>query len=165
MQELYLPLNGIAVLSGISIAIIQYLFINHQNNIKNLLSEFSDMVFLYYNHYEQSLKTQWESLLIECKQHSYSINPSKLINIFFINIIMISGVYVAIFFENLLSVSLILFVKIIVIAIIYVLLFVALILSLFVLYQMEKKEKYYKNKFQYIQKRHQLAQNILNNKE
>ncbi len=92
MDNVYLALNSLALLTGVSVAIIQYLFNNHQSNIKNLLSNIESLEFQEDNDYDKELEQLWEKTISKCKNHSY-INPNKIIYIFLILIICIVALY------------------------------------------------------------------------
>lgn len=164
MLELYSQLNGLTILVGISVAIIQYLFINYRNDIKQLLAEFSNLEFIDSNDYEQSLKKRWEKSLIACQKHSYAIKLNWLILLFFVLIILISLFYAVWTINEILPnkfyVPIAFFTIFIAIA-----LTILLGLSIAVLWWMKIKEQNFRYDFQDIKDKHDLAQSILNTQQ
>lgn len=175
MQTLYLQLNSLVVLTGISIAIIQYLFTNHQANITSLLKKVSDinLSFIEKNKQDQALKDNWDNLINKCKQHSYSTNPNDIIIKLFTLIIVISILYIFLYAFTLAQEfysDQFFIIHIILIIILFIMLFIILIRLIYLLYLSRKvileiidKAKYFKEKFNDIQKEHDFIVRITSN--
>jgi len=155
MKEIYFQLNSLTVLTGISIAIVQYLFINHQNTLKDILFNLKKINFKKDNDVDNDLERQWEKTIRFCKTHTYIIDPNKLIGIGFLIILSIVLLFIFLLFEpsgldykNVL--------KIIVIA-----LALFLILALFLMYQIFSKESRIKKEFKNIENQHKMVERVL----
>lgn len=157
MKEIYFQLNSLTVLTGISIAIIQYLFTNHQNTLKDILSNLKKIEFKKDNGVDNDLEKQWEEVIRNCKVHSYIIDPSKLIGIGFLIILFVTLLFTFILFEpnipylspsnmlKLLSVVFVLF----------------LVVSVSLIYQIFSKESKVKKKFKNIENQHNMVERVL----
>jgi amino acid transporter len=162
MQQIFTQLSVLAVLTGVSVAVIQYLFSNHQIHLKDFISSLKKISFDETNEYDSELERQWESALTNCKQHTYFLNPNESILIGFIIIICLVGIYIlalnpfSYFFDvspNWLHWFIVL---------ISVILFSWLIVNIRTLNQIFKKEDSIKSEFHDIEKQHQLVDKILN---
>lgn len=163
MQVLYLQLNSLVVLTGISIAVIQYLFTNNQVNIKNLLKKVSAISLNFIDSHKQDndLKDRWDNVINQCKEHSYSSDPNKLIISLFELVIVVSIIYVLVYFANFIN-----FTQIISILLLGVLirLIYLLHLSKKVFQEILDKEKYFKKEINDIQSEHNFIIKIIDNK-
>jgi amino acid transporter len=162
MQQIFTQLSVLVVLTGVSVAIVQYLFSNHQAHLKDFISSLKKIDFNRGNKYDSELEQRWESALTNCKKHTYFINPNESILIGFIIIVCLAGVYILAlnpfsdFFEiksNWLYWLIVL---------ISVILFSWLIANIMILNQIFKKESSIKSEFHDIEKQHQMVDKILN---
>jgi hypothetical protein len=96
------------VLTGVSVAVIQYLFTNHHAHLKDFIASLVKIDFDKNNQYDLELEAQWESAVTECRKHTYFINPNNsiligffliigLVLIFLLNIVISSHNFRAIF--------------------------------------------------------------------
>jgi histidinol-phosphate/aromatic aminotransferase/cobyric acid decarboxylase-like protein len=79
MQEILSQLNILVVLTGVSVAVVQYLFTNHQTHLKDFITSLVKIDFDKDNRYDSQLEEQWESAVTECRKHTYFINPNNSI--------------------------------------------------------------------------------------
>lgn len=159
MDELYSILNSQAVLNGVSVAIIQYLFLNHRKNIDNLINQFSNLDFIDDNYHEQGLKAQWEEILANCKSHTYAVDPSKSIKLFFYNIAFISFLYILIPVKG--HIPRIVDLEFIITTVLPAFTFVNLLLNLTILEQMHRKENECRSKLDNVKNEHNIATKVL----
>ncbi len=166
LQSLYLPLNSLTILIGISVAVIQYLFVNYQSNIKTMLVDTKKITFREDNNHEQQLKARWDIVIAQCKRHSYIINPNTLIFLLFaLMIVLLSILYLLMFLPNLyIFLDIDIYIIIIAISLLSTALIILLILSFFVLNQMINKENWCKKEFQEIKEKHDLTISILDSR-
>lgn len=97
---MYFQLNSLTVLTGISIAIIQYIFTNHQNTLKDILLNLSKIDFKKNNSVDNELEGKWEDTIMKCKTHTYLVGPNLLIGIGFIFIALISLLFIFVLFDT-----------------------------------------------------------------
>ncbi len=100
MEKIYFQLNSLTVLTGVSLAIIQYLFTNHQNTLKEILSNLKKIEFKKNNSVDNDLEVRWEKTILDCKARNYIINPNKLIGIGFLIILFITMLFAFILFDT-----------------------------------------------------------------
>jgi hypothetical protein len=109
MQEILSQLSILVVLTGVSVAVIQYLFTNHHAHLKDFIASLVKIDFDKNNQYDLKLEAQWESAITECRKHTYFINPNNsilfgffliinLVFIFLLNIVI--SFNCAFFFEH-----------------------------------------------------------------
>ncbi len=157
MKEVYFQLNSLTVLTGISIAIIQYIFTNHQNTLKGILLNLKKIEFKKDSDIDNKLEEKWENTIRLCKTHSYIIDPNKLIGIGFAVICLIAFLFAFILFEFRFS---------------YlnsggILKFLAIVFSgflaigTFLIYQIFSKESKVKQQFKNIENQHNMVEKIL----
>lgn len=158
MQEIFSQLSTLVVLAGVSVAVVQYLLINHQTHLKDLISSLKELNFNETNEYDLELKRAWESAISHCKEHIYFFKPNNSILIGFIIIILLVFAYSSVLFEFFGVVHLQVIIKGIT-----ALLLLWLFLNLHLLRQIFKKEKLIKNKFDEIDKHHRLVEEVLKN--
>lgn len=157
MKEIYFQLNSLIVLTGISIAIIQYLFTNHQNTLKDILSNLKKIAFKKDNDVDNALEKEWEQVINNCKTHTYILDPNKLISIGFIIILCIALLFNGVLFKfNIPYLSLDISLKFISI---FFVLFLTTSVSL--IYQIFSKESNIKKGFKNIETQHNLVEKIL----
>jgi hypothetical protein len=163
MQEILSQLSILVVLTGVSVAVIQYLFTNHQAHLKDFIASLVKIDFDKNNQYDLELEAQWESAVTECRKHTYFINPNNsiligffliigLVLIFLLNIVISN-------FANFANIDKFLF---IVCCIFTIVLLAWLIANLLILNLMFKKESTIKAEFDEIEKQHQLVDKVLN---
>ncbi|SSC08278.1 hypothetical protein BTURTLESOX_424 [bacterium endosymbiont of Bathymodiolus sp. 5 South] len=151
------------MLTGVSVAVIQYLFTNHHAHLKDFIASLVKIDFDKNNQYDLKLEAQWESAITECRKHTYFINPNNsilfgffliinLVFIFLLNIVISN-------FANFANIDKILFFACCIFAIA---LLIWLILNLRTLERMFKKESTIKAEFDEIEKQHQLVDKVLN---
>ncbi|SMN00264.1 hypothetical protein SPONN_1528 [uncultured Candidatus Thioglobus sp.] len=161
-QQILPQLSVLVVLTGVSVAVIQYLFTNHQAHLKGFIASLKNLDFDKGNEYDLQLEEQWESAVSNCKRHVYFINPNKSILIGFDIIIFLVLVYFSI------SLSAVFDLKISSILVnntlfgISGILLVWLTINMLLLNQIFKKESNIKFEFDEIEKQHQLVDKVLN---
>ncbi len=160
MQEILPQLSVLVVLTGVSVAVVQYLFTNHQTHLKDFIISLKDIEFNRSNKYDLSLENQWDDAINNCKKHTYFLNPNRSIVIGFAIIVALILVYVLTFISAISVSFLNLF-----LLIISVFLFLWAIANAIVLRQVFKKEDLIRFKFDEIATKHQLVDEILSNKE
>jgi uncharacterized membrane protein YbhN (UPF0104 family) len=162
MQQIFTQFSVLVVLTGVSVAVVQYLFSNHQTHLKDFIRSLKKIDFDRDNKYDSELEQRWESALTDCKKHTYFLNPNESILIGFIIIVCLVGIYILAlnplpsFFEikpNWLYWLIVL---------ISFILFSWLIANIMILNQIFKKEATIKSEFHDIEKQHQLVDKILN---
>ncbi|SSC10462.1 DUF2207 domain-containing protein [thiotrophic endosymbiont of Bathymodiolus puteoserpentis (Logatchev)] len=162
MQEILSQLNILVVLTGVSVAVVQYLFTNHQTHLKDFITSLVKIDFDKDNKYDSQLEEQWESAVTECRKHTYFINPNNSILVGFLLIISLVFIFLLnIVVSNFVNMDIILFIMCCIFAIV---LFIWLIANLLILRLMFKKESTIKAEFDEIEKQHQLVDKVLNNK-
>lgn len=161
MQLVLTQLSVLVVLTGVSVAVIQYLFVNHQTHLKDFIASLKEISFNETNHFDRVLSERWESAINSYKKHTYLINPNDSILFGFLIIILLVSVYIAVSLSVVNVVVNIDWIKI-AIFIIAVGLLLWLILNLVILMQMFKKEASIKFKLNSIDKQHQLVEKVLN---
>ncbi|SMN11970.1 hypothetical protein SPBRAN_169 [uncultured Candidatus Thioglobus sp.] len=154
MKEIYFQLNSLTVLTGISIAIIQYLFTNHQNTLKGILSNLKNIEFAKDNDVDNELEAKWEDAIRNCKEHNYFIDPNKLIGMGFLIILCTAFLFDFILFEFYLDSGNILKSF----AIIFTLFLIA---GSFLIYQIFSKESSIKKEFKNIESQHNMVEKVL----
>lgn len=156
MQEIFTQLNTLVVLTGVSVAVVQYLFINYQTHLKDFISSLKKLNFDETNDYDLGLKQDWESAISRCKKHTYLLNPNNSILAGFVIIISLVLIYIStistIFETGFLQ-------KIIFTITVFLLIW--LLVNAFLLWQIFKKEKLIKSEFDEIDKQHQLVEKVL----
>lgn len=161
MQLILTQLSVLVVLTGVSVAVIQYLFVNHQTHLKDFIASLKEIRFNETNHFDRALAKRWELAIVTAKKHTYLINPNYSILFGLLIIILLVSVYIAVALSVFNMAVNIDWIKII-IFIIAVLLFSWLILNSLILMQMFKKEASVKSIFGEIDKQHQLVEKVLN---
>ena len=175
MQEVLSQLSILVVLTGVSVAVIQYLFTNHQAHLKDFIASLVKIDFDKNNQYDLELEAQWEGAVTECRKHTYFINPNSsiligffliisLVLIFLLNIVISNFANFAllnIVISNFANIDKFLFIAC---CIFTTVLLAWLIANLIILKLMFKKESTIKAKFDEIEKQHQLVDKVLNNK-
>ncbi|VVH57840.1 hypothetical protein BSPCLSOX_1643 [uncultured Gammaproteobacteria bacterium] len=160
MQEILSQLSILVVLTGVSVAVIQYLFTNHHAHLKDFIASLVKIDFDKNNQYDLELEAQWESAVTECRKHTYFINPNDSILFGFFLIINLVFIFLLnIVISNFVNIDKILFVACCIFAIA---LLIWLILNLWTLRRMFKKESTIKAEFDEIEKQHQLVDKVLN---
>lgn len=156
MQEIFPQLNTLVVLTGVSVAVVQYLFINHQTHLKDFIYSLKKLNFDETNEYDLGLKKEWESAISSCKRHTYLLNPNNSILFGFILIFLLAlTFFVTIFtFSDVVSLQ-------VMIRIITFLLFFWLLVNVRILWQIFNKEKLIKFEFDEIEKQHKLVEKVL----
>ncbi len=160
MQEILPQLSVLVVLTGVSVAVVQYLFTNHQTHLKDFIISLKDIEFNRSNKYDLSLENQWDDAINNCKKHTYFLNPNRSIVIGFAIIVALILVYVLTFISAISVSFLNLF-----LLIISVFLFLWAIVNTIVLRQVFNKESDIRTEFNEIATKHQLVDEILSNKE
>ncbi|CAC9586033.1 hypothetical protein [uncultured Gammaproteobacteria bacterium] len=162
MQEILSQLSILVVLTGVSIAVVQYLFTNHQTHLKDFITSLVKIDFDKDNKYDSQLEEQWESVVTECRKHTYFINPNGSILFGFFLIISLVLIFLLnIVVSNFVNIDIILFIVCCIFAIV---LLMWLIANVLILKLMFKKESTIKAEFDEIEKQHQLVDKVLNNK-
>lgn len=162
MQEILSQLNILVVLTGVSVAVVQYLFTNHQTHLKDFITSLVKIDFDKDNRYDSQLEEQWESAVTECRKHTYFINPNGSILFGFFLIISLVLIFLLnIVVSNFVNIDIILFIVCCIFAIV---LLMWLIANVLILKLMFKKESTIKAEFDEIEKQHQLVDKVLNNK-
>ena len=156
MKEIYFQLNSLTVLMGISIAIIQYIFTNHQSTLKDILLNLGNIDFKKDNSVDNELEKKWEEVIRICKTHTYSISPNSLVAVGFVFIALISAVFIGILFGNVAYIDFGLILKILSVSFL-----IFLCAALYVMYQIFSKESTVKEEFQNIQKQHSMVEKVL----
>ncbi|SMM98690.1 hypothetical protein SPONL_44 [uncultured Candidatus Thioglobus sp.] len=157
MKEIYFQLNSLTVLTGISIAIIQYLFTNHQNTLKGILSNLKNIEFAKNNDVDNELEEKWEDAIRNCKERNYFIDPNKLIGIGFLIILFTAFLFNFVLFEfNISYLSSGGILKLI--AITFTLFLIA---GSFLIYQIFSKESSIKKEFKNIESQHNMVEKVL----
>ncbi|MBA5248849.1 MAG: hypothetical protein FE834_04860 [Gammaproteobacteria bacterium] len=160
MQEILPQLSILVVLTGVSVAVVQYLFTNHQTHLKDFIASLKDVEFNRSNEYDLSLENQWDDAINNCKKHTYFLNPNRSIAIGFAIIVILIFVYVLTaisVFTDVISVNFLnLFILIIALALLS-----WAIVNAFVLRQVFKKEDLIRIEFDEIETQHQLVNKIL----
>ncbi len=157
MQQIFFQLSVLVVLTGVSLATVQYIFTNHQKHLKDFIASLKSVEFDKDNEYDLKLERQWENAINSCKRHTYLINPNYSILFGLIIIFFLVFTYLLTYLPYIFIVD---FIKWMVFGT-GVALFVWLILVFFTLIQIDKKQKSIKLEFDEIEKRHQLAEKIL----
>jgi hypothetical protein len=157
MEYVYLQLNSLTVLTGISIAIIQYLFTNHQNTLKGILSNLKKIEFKKNNGVDNALEAKWEQVVRNCKEHTYIIGPNKLIGVGFFIILCIALLFNCVLFE--INASYFSFSG--ALRFISVVFTLFLIVSSFLIYQIFSKELSIKKEFKNIERQHNMVERVL----
>jgi len=168
MQEILPQLSILVVLTGVSVAVVQYLFTNHQTHLKDFIASLKDVEFNRSNEYDLSLENQWDDAINNCKKHTYFLNPNRSIAIGFAIIVILIFVYVLtailVFFTDVISVNFlnlfILILNLFILIIALALLFWAIVNAI-VLRQVFKKEDLIRIEFDEIETQHQLVNKIL----
>ncbi len=101
MEVILAQLSALVVLTGISIAVAQYLFTNHQSSLKDFLDSLEELDFNQENTYDKGLETLWEQEVSKCKEHTYRANPIVLILLGFVLVLFEVTVYFLIQFYQL----------------------------------------------------------------
>jgi len=157
MQETYYQLNSLIVLTGISLAIIQYLFTNHQNTLKDILSNLKEIDFKKDNDVDNALEKEWEQAIRNCREHTYIVEPNKLIGVGFLIILFTALLFNLILFEfdaPYLSSN-------------FILKFLAVVFAIFLMtgsvliYQIFSKESSVKEDFKNIENQHNMVEKVL----
>lgn len=159
LEQVLPQLSVLVVLTSVSVAIIQYLFINHQARLRDLVASLEAISFDENNGYDKQLKRRWEREIIHCKDHTYFINPNNLILIGFAIIISLVLIYVLVtlpFYSIPLD-----WLNWIIIIISWVLL-VWVIANYVILQEIFKKEALIKSEFHDIKNQHDLVDKVLN---
>jgi hypothetical protein len=164
MQQIFTQLSLLVVLTGVSVAVVQYLFTNHQTHLKDFIHSLKKIDFDKDNEYDSKLEQQWESALTNCKKHTYFLNPNNSILFGFAIIISLVLVYIVVSLSIIGALKISIFYLNIAIFIIAVALFVWLIANLYILDLIFKKETSIKLEFHEIEDQHQLVDKILNKK-
>ncbi|CAC9546287.1 hypothetical protein [uncultured Gammaproteobacteria bacterium] len=160
MGEIYFQLNSLAVLTGISLAIIQYLFTNHQNTLKDILFNLKKIEFKRDNSVDSSLEVAWERVIHDCKIRTYIVDPNKLIGAGFLIIFSVALLFNGVLFKlNIPYLSLNGSLKVVAGGFV-----LFLIVSAILMYQMFSKESSIKKKFRYIERQHNMVEKVLSNK-
>jgi hypothetical protein len=157
MKEIYLQLNSLTVLTGISIAIIQYLFTNHQNTLKDILSNLKKIEFKKNNGVDNALEAKWERVIHNCKEHTYVIHPNKLIGVGFFIILSVSLLFNYVLF----AVNIPYFSPSVILKIITGFFTSFLIIGSVLIYQIFSKESSIKKEFKNIEKQHNMVERVL----
>ena len=161
MQELYLQVNTLIIITGVSLAVIQYIFNNHQANLKDLLLNLTKLDFNTNNEYDKQLEERWEKAVSACKKHTYAVSPNQLIIAGFILIALISVLFLLLLLGKFYEVFLLNYAKhsILVFAFFIV---VFLCFSVWIIKQMLLKERSFKKALARIKKEHNIVGKILN---
>lgn len=161
MQLILTQLSVLVVLTGVSVAVVQYLFINHKTHLKDFIASLKEISFNEKNNFDRVLSERWELAIVTVKKHTHLINPNYSILVGLFIIILLVSVYIAVALSVFNIVVNIDWIKII-IFIIAVLLFSWLILNSLILIQIFKKEASIKFELNSIDKQHQLVEKVLN---
>lgn len=152
------------MLTGVSVAIVQYLFSNHQAGLKNILSSLKKIEFDKGNQYDLALEKQWEDTISECRKHTYFMNPNISTLFGFMIIVSLAFVYVVVSWAVIVDLKIDdIYIEILVF-VIGVVLFSWLVANSIVLKQIFKKESDIKSEFNQIESQHKLVEKILNKK-
>ncbi len=163
MQEILPQLSVLVVLTGVSVAVVQYLFINHQTRLKDFIVSLKKIDFDKDNEYDSGLEKRWDDAINDCKKHIYWLNPNASISIGFAIIVVLILVYCLASFFAIIDVSI--FFLNLFLLIISVFLFLWAIVNTIVLRQVFNKESDIRTEFNEIATKHQLVDEILSNKE
>jgi hypothetical protein len=159
VQDTLLQLSILGVLTGVSVAVVQYLFTNHQTHLKDFIASLKNIEFDKDNQYDLELENQWESAINGCKKHTYILNPNHSILLGLIIIVFLVFTYLSIL-GNIFD---FIFIKKMLFGTGAILL-LWLLSNLILLYQIFKKETTIKSELDEIDKQHQLVDKVLNKK-
>ncbi len=79
MQQDLSQLSVLVVLAGVSVAVVQYLFTNHQASLRGFISSLEKIDFNQDNEYDTKLQKRWEKAISDYKKHTYLVDPNRSI--------------------------------------------------------------------------------------
>jgi hypothetical protein len=164
MQQIFTQLSVLIVLTGVSVAVVQYLFANHQTHLKDFIKSLKKIDFDRGNKYDSKLEQRWESALTDCKNHTSFLNPNNFILFGFVIIILLVLAYIIVSLSIIGTLKISIFYLNTAIFIIAVALFIWLMANIIILNLIFKKEDIIKSELNDIEKQHQLVDKILNKK-
>ncbi len=164
MQYILPQLSALVILTGVSVAVIQYLFTNHKTHLKDFANSLKKIDFDGNNEYDSKLEKQWESAINNYKQHTYLINQNDsiisglIIIVFLLFIYIIASLPAIGMTQELISTV---FLNIFIFAL-AIALMMWLIMNLYILSQIFRKETSIKSELRDIEEQHQVVDKVLN---